>query len=74
MLENISNQTSVSVFLSGWKSEFGGFTSYIAHDEDEEVGDGVTQHVCFHLMIYYNICKHGRLVHIIYFVDTVCFL
>ncbi|KAI5613873.1 prolyl 3-hydroxylase OGFOD1, partial [Silurus asotus] len=22
---------------SGWKSEFGGFTSYIAHDEDEEL-------------------------------------
>ncbi len=44
MLESISNQTSASVCLSGWKSEFGGFTSYIAHDEDEEVGDGVTQH------------------------------
>uniref|UniRef100_A0A673MYX5 Prolyl 3-hydroxylase OGFOD1 n=1 Tax=Sinocyclocheilus rhinocerous TaxID=307959 RepID=A0A673MYX5_9TELE len=28
---------------AGWKSEFGGFTSYIAHDEDEEVGDGVAQ-------------------------------
>lgn len=24
-------------FFSGWKVEFGGFTSYIAHDEDEEV-------------------------------------
>lgn len=25
--------------FSGWKAEFGGFTSYIAHDEDEEVSD-----------------------------------
>lgn len=28
-----------SFFFSGWKVEFGGFTSYIAHDEDEEVSD-----------------------------------
>lgn len=35
------NNISASFFL-GWKTEFGGFTSYIAHDEDEEVSD-----VCF---------------------------
>lgn len=35
----LRNLFFVFFFFSGWKVEFGGFTSYIAHDEDEEVSD-----------------------------------
>lgn len=57
----------ILLLFSGWKTEFGGFTSYIAHDEDEEVSDDATRCLCFNVMIllYYYTCTHRRLAHIV---------
>lgn len=70
-----------SVF-SGWKSEFGGYTSYIAHDEDEEVSDVTQCQFVFILAICcYNLCRSSRTSadylfcwHCVFFSSSQCIL